>query len=95
MIINNKFLEISKDVEMRISDKKVAKDARWDGLKKYITNTDLEAEKVIAQYRGLWVAEHAFRISKDSIVSTFNRETSAWNPPRAGSTIARLLQSRL
>lgn len=54
-------------MEVRISDEKIAEDARWDGLKGYITNTDLEVEKVIAQYRGLWVVERAFRISKGSL----------------------------
>ena len=63
----NKFLEISKDVEVVISEEKIADDAKWDGLKGYITNTDLDAEKVIAEYHGLWVVERAFRISKGSL----------------------------
>ena len=63
----NKFLEISKDVEVVISEQKIADDAKWDGLKGYITNTDLDAEKVIKQYHGLWVVERAFRISKGSL----------------------------
>ena len=63
----NKFLEISKDVEVSVSDDKIAEDSRWDGLKGYITNTELDAEQVIAEYRGLWVVERAFRISKGSL----------------------------
>jgi len=63
----NKFLEISKDIEVVISEDKIAKDAEWDGLKGYITNTSLDAEKVIAEYHGLWVVERAFRISKGSL----------------------------
>jgi len=63
----NKFLEISKDVEVSISEKKIAEDVMWDGLKGYLTNTDLDAEKVIAEYHGLWVVERAFRISKGSL----------------------------
>jgi transposase len=63
----NKFLEISKDVEVVISEAKIAEDSAWDGLKGYITNTNLEAEKVIAEYHGLWVVERAFRISKGSL----------------------------
>lgn len=63
----NKFLEISKDVEVTISDERIAEDAKWDGLKGYITNTDLDAEKVIEEYYGLWVVERAFRISKGSL----------------------------
>lgn len=40
----NKFLEISKDVEVAISEEKIADDSKWDGLKGYITNTDLDAD---------------------------------------------------
>lgn len=63
----NKFLEISKDVEVIISEEKIAEDCKWDGLKGYITNTDLDAEHVIAEYHGLWVVERAFRISKGTL----------------------------
>ncbi len=63
----NKFLEISKDVDVCISNEKIAADSKWDGLKGYITSTDLDAEKVVAQYHGLWVVERAFRISKGTL----------------------------
>lgn len=63
----NKFLEISKDVEVAISDGKIAEDEKWDGLKGYVTNTDLSAEEAVAQYRGLWVVERAFRIGKGTL----------------------------
>ncbi len=63
----NKFLEISKDIEVRISQQKIEVDSKWDGLKGYITNTELDAEKVIAEYCGLWMVERAFRISKGTL----------------------------
>ncbi|MDL2247178.1 IS1634 family transposase [Bacteroides sp. OttesenSCG-928-J23] len=63
----NKFLEISKDVEVIISQEKIDQDSQWDGLKGYITNTDMEADKVIAEYNGLWVVERAFRIAKGTL----------------------------
>ena len=63
----NKFLEISKDIEVVISEEKIAEDCQWDGLKGYITNTDLDAERVIAEYHGLWVVERAFRVSKGTL----------------------------
>ena len=63
----NKFLEISKDVEVTISDGKIAEDEKWDGLKGYVTNTDLPAEEAVAQYRGLWVVERAFRVGKGTL----------------------------
>lgn len=60
----NKFLEISKDITVRIDEEKISEDSRWDGLKGYITNATLPADKVISQYLELWVAERAFRICK-------------------------------
>mgnify|MGYP002167823275 len=63
----NKFLEISKDIDVSISEEKITEDCKWDGLKGYITNTDINAECVIDQYHGLWVVERAFRISKGSL----------------------------
>ena len=63
----NKFLEISKDVKVTISEEKITEDSRWDGLKGYITNTDLTAEAVISQYHGLWVVERAFRVTKGTL----------------------------
>ena len=63
----NKFLEISKDVTVEISERKIADDTRWDGLKGYITNTKLAPEQVVGQYHGLWVVERAFRVSKGTL----------------------------
>ena len=63
----NKFLEISKDVTVEISEQKIAEDTRWDGLKGYITNTDLAPSQIVEQYHGLWVVERAFRVSKGTL----------------------------
>ena len=63
----NKFLEISKDVQVTISQERIAEDEKWDGLKGYITNTGLEPEEVISQYHGLLGVEKAFRISKGNL----------------------------
>ena len=63
----NKFLEISKDVQVVINQDKVNLDARWDGLKGYRTNTKLPVQTIIEQYHGLWVVERAFRISKGNL----------------------------
>jgi transposase len=63
----NKFLEMGGDVEIMISEDKIAEDCKWDGWKGYITNTTLDAAKVASEYRGLWVIERAFRISKSSL----------------------------
>ncbi len=60
----NKFLSISKDVRVTIDRDKITEDERWDGLKGYLTNTELPAELVVEHYHGLWVVERAFRIGK-------------------------------
>ena len=53
---------------MSIDEAKVREDAKWeDGLKAYITNTELAPREVVAQYHGLWVVERAFRISKGTL----------------------------
>ena len=59
----NKFLEISK----AIVEDKIREDRSWDGLKGYVTNTDLDARSVIVRYHGLWVVERAFRVSKGKL----------------------------
>lgn len=63
----SKFLKIENDVKVSISEEKIAEDEMWDGLKGYVTNTDIPASEVISQYSGLWVVERAFRISKGTL----------------------------
>jgi len=63
----NKFLEISKDIKVEISQEKIMEDECWDGLKGYVTNTGLEPKDVVEQYHGLWVVERAFRVTKGKL----------------------------
>lgn len=63
----NKFLTISDDVRVTINLGKVVEDAKWDGWKGYITNTELNGREVISQYHGLWVVERVFRITKGTL----------------------------
>lgn len=63
----NKFLQINSDVLITINRDKIEEDAKWDGWKGYLTNTDLSPEECISQYHGLWVVERAFRISKGTL----------------------------
>lgn len=63
----NKFLSLSGNIEVTINEKNVKEDALWDGLKGYITNTALPAEKIAENYRHLWQIEKAFRISKTDL----------------------------
>lgn len=63
----NKFLNLSQDVSVEIDEGKIKNDERWDGLKGYVTNTDLSSEKVVENYSHLWQIEKAFRISKTDL----------------------------
>ncbi len=63
----NKFLTISKDVQVVIHEQEIETDKKWDGLKGYVTNTDLDAEQVVDQYHSLWYVERAFRVTKGNL----------------------------
>jgi transposase len=63
----NKFLEIADDIQVTINQEKIDEDEKWDGLKAYLTNTDLPANEVCEQYNGLWVIERAYRITKGTL----------------------------
>ena len=63
----NKFLDMENEVEVSINYEKIAEDAAWDGLKGYLTNTDLPTDKIYEAYHNLWTVELAFRIAKSKI----------------------------
>jgi hypothetical protein len=63
----NKFLKLTGDVTVEIDEEKVHQAVQWDGLKGYLTNTELPAESVIENYGQLWHIEKAFRISKTDL----------------------------
>jgi transposase len=63
----NKFLEMSGKVQVIINRFKINEDKKWDGLKGYITNSDLSNEDVIKHYSELWQIEKAFRVSKTDL----------------------------
>jgi len=63
----NKFLDINSQVDVSINYDKIARDAAWDGLKGYLTNTSIPTEQVYTAYHNLWNIERAFRIAKSKI----------------------------
>jgi transposase len=63
----SKFLDISDDVKVTINREKITQDEQWDGLKGYLTNTDLPAQVVYEQYCDLWIIERAYRITKGTL----------------------------
>ena len=54
-------------VEVSIDYEKIKEDAAWDGLKGYLTNTELPAEQIYSAYHNLWTVELAFRIAKSKL----------------------------
>jgi len=63
----NKYLQLKGEVKVAIDYQKYQADAKWDGLKGFLTNCDLPPEEIIANYRHLWQIEKAFRISKTDL----------------------------
>ncbi len=63
----NKFLKMEGEIAISINKKKLSEDQKWDGLKGYITNTDLSSKDVLDNYSNLWKIEKAFRISKTDL----------------------------
>ena len=63
----NKYLKLSGEVNITIDYEKYKADSIWDGLKGYVTNTNLSKNKVIENYSQLWQVEKAFRISKTDL----------------------------
>jgi transposase len=63
----NKFLKLTGEVLVEIDESKVEHAARWDGLKGYLTNTNLPPKGIIENYGQLWQVEKAFRISKTDL----------------------------
>lgn len=63
----NKYLKMEGDINVAIDYEKYNDDAKWDGLKGYLTNTAMPKEKIIEKYSQLWVIEKTFRISKSDL----------------------------
>lgn len=63
----NKYLKLDGELTVAIDYDKYNDDAKWDGLKGYLTNTSLSKEEVIGQYKQLWQVEKTFRISKTDL----------------------------
>lgn len=55
------------EAKVEIDYQKYELDAKWDGLKVFLTNSDLSKEQVIGNYQHLWQIEKAFRISKTDL----------------------------
>jgi transposase len=63
----NKFLKMEGEISISIDNEKIKGDENWDGLKGYLTNTELTGSEVVDNYNNLWKIEKAFRISKTDL----------------------------
>ena len=63
----NKYLRLQGEATISIDMDAFDKDAAWDGLKGYVTNTKLPDEDVIGNYHNLWFIERAFRMNKTDL----------------------------
>lgn len=63
----NKYLKMDGEVKISIDMTIYTADAKWDGLKGYMTNTPLPKDEIIENYGHLWKIEKAFRISKHDL----------------------------
>jgi transposase len=65
-----KYLQVDGDVQVRVNEEKLEKEALWDGLHGVFTNIrekDMNAKEILSQYHGLWQVEESFRISKHDL----------------------------
>ena len=63
----NKFLKMKGKIDVELDSEKVEEDKKWDGLKGFVTNTDLSMDEVLTNYKQLWHIEKAFRMSKSDL----------------------------
>ena len=63
----NKYLKLDGEIRITIDREKFENDNIWDGIKGYTTNTELDPETIIKNYKHLWQIEKAFRISKTDL----------------------------
>ncbi len=63
----NKYLVLKGEIQIEIDYAKFSADKKWDGLKGYITNTNLDKQVIIEHYKQLCQIEKTFRISKTDL----------------------------
>jgi len=63
----NKYLKLEGQINVIIDKNKCEQDAKWDGLKGYLTNAKLSKDEVLENYHHLWRIEKAFRVAKTDL----------------------------
>jgi len=70
VVKKSKYVSLDNDKHKltgRIDIAKVGADARFDGLKGYITSTKLTVDEIVDYYSNLWQVEKSFRMSKTDL----------------------------
>jgi len=65
-----KYLKMEGNVNVRINEEKLEREALWDGLHGIFTNIsdkEMNAATILNQYHGLWQVEESFRITKHDL----------------------------
>jgi transposase len=65
--LKKSYIKVSKDSIIELDEGKIEQSKKIDGYFGFISNTDLDAESIISQYRGLWQVEQSFRITKHNL----------------------------
>jgi transposase len=65
--IKKSYIKVNNDSVIELDEGKIEQSKKLDGYFGFISNTDLDAESIIAQYRGLWQVEQSFRITKHNL----------------------------
>ena len=63
----NKYLIIKNKIEAEINFELFKEDGKWNGLKGYVSNSNLTEQEILDNYKHLWAIEKAFRISKTDL----------------------------
>lgn len=63
----NKYLKLQGELKVIIDKNKFKEDAKWDGLKGYLTNAKLTKDEILENYNHLWQIEKAFRTAKTDL----------------------------
>lgn len=63
----NKYLKLEGQINVVIDKSKFEQDAKWDGLKGYLTNAKLSKDEILENYQHLWRIEKAFRVAKTDL----------------------------
>lgn len=63
-----KYIEIEGSHTIKMNEKKLEEESKWDGLHGIETNIkDVNIEEAIKNYKNLWIIEESFRINKNDL----------------------------